>query len=403
MRIVYFNYEWDLERSTGSATQIAETSAALERLGHKVVVIDRHRKQAQRNAVKAPGHRHNWLWETANYWRSVRGVPLEINILRRERPDVVLTFHAHRFSSLIAARRLGIPIVFEVNASVPFETRRFHPQVHLLPGVSEWIEDRTLRAADRLMMVSNVLRDYFLARGLPRERMAVIPNGADTNLFRPEAADQELRRRLPARLLIGFAGSFAPFHGLDLLQQAVLRISARHPEVHFVFAGGGPAAEALRKRWEANGCASRVTFLGLLPRKCVPGMLAAMDILLAPYPAQNVFYFSPLKIFEYMACGRAVVAPRLGQVAEVIRHDYNGVLYDPARPDDFVNQVLSLAQDPNRRMRLGAAARETIISQYTWDHHARLLAALLEQAVARPSTICWPNILGAGRRSCGAS
>ncbi len=385
MRILYFNYEWDLDRSTGSATQIAETSAALERLGHKVVVIDRHRIHAGKNGTN-PGRRHNWLWETANYWRSVRGIPLEIGVLRRERPDVVLTFHAHRFSSLVAARRLRIPIVLEVNASVPFETRRYHPEVRLLPGLSEWIEARTLRAADGVMVVSNVLRDYFLTRGVARERMAVIPNGADTNLFCPEAADQELRSRFPKRLLIGFAGSFAPFHGLDLLQQAVLRISAQHPESHFVLAGGGPGAEALRRRWEGHGCASRVAFLGLLPRKSVPGMLAAMDILVAPYPFQENFYFSPLKIFEYMACGRPVVAPRLGQIAEVICHDYNGVLYDPARPDDFVNQVLSLAQDPARRMRLGSAARETITSQYTWDHHARLLAGLLEQVIEHSAT-----------------
>jgi len=291
-------------------------------------------------------------------------------VLRWLRPDVVLTMHALRFSSLLAARRLGLPVVLEVNASVPDETRRYRPEVHLLPGLSGEIERRTLAAAAGVFVVSGVLRDYFVERGLSSDQIAVIPNGADPDRFHPAAADRELRGRFPGRVLVGFAGSFARFHGIDLLEQAIRRTAA-----HFVLAGDGIGARELRARLPGQ---PNLTFLGSVPHERMPGILAAMDVVVAPYPPQDFFYFSPIKLFEYMACGRAVLSARLGQIAEVIRDDDNGLLYDPSAPGDFVEKLGALVGDPARRERLGAAARRTIVDHYTWDHHARRVAALLE-------------------------
>ncbi len=370
MRICYLHYEWDLEVSRGDAAQIRELAAALERMGHEVIVVPRHQRPAYRPGGGRRRPFAGWFWETANHARSLTGIAAETALLRRLRPDVVLTMHGLRFSSLVAARRLGLPVVLEVNASVPDETRRYRPEVHLLPGLSGWIERRTLVAADGVFVVSDVLRDYFAGRGLSPARIAVIPNGADPDRFHPAAADPELRDRFPGRVLVGFAGSFARFHGIDLLEQAIRRTAA-----HFVLAGDGVGAQELRARLPGQ---ANVTFLGSVPHQRMPGILAAMDVLVAPYPAQDFFYFSPIKLFEYMACGRAVLSARLGQIAEVIRDDDNGALYDPSRPGDFVEKLSALAGDPVRRERLGAAARRTIVDHYTWDHHARRVAALLE-------------------------
>lgn len=370
MRICYLHYEWDLEASRGADTQIRETTAALERLGHEVVVVARHRKPADRPGGGRRRPLAGWVWETANYARSVTGIAAETALLRRLRPDVVLTMHALRFSSLVAARRLGLPVVLEVNAAVPDETRRYRPEVHLLPGLADEIERRTLAAAAGVFVVSGVLRDYFVGRGLSSDRIAVIPNGADPDRFHPAAADRELRDRFPGHVLVGFAGSFARYHGIDLLEQAILRTPA-----HFVLAGDGAGARELRARLPGQ---TNVTFLGGVPHQRMPGILAAMDVLVAPYPAQDFFYFSPIKLFEYMACGRAVLSARLGQIAEVIRDDQNGSLYDPSAPGDFVGKLTTLVGDSMRRERLGVAARRTIVNHYTWDHHARRVAALLE-------------------------
>ncbi|HYM13119.1 MAG TPA: glycosyltransferase family 4 protein [Bryobacterales bacterium] len=379
MKIVYFNYEWDLRASTGAATQLEQTVKGLKRLGHQVLVVDRHRKPPN----WSHGRRqwlHGWLWETANHWRSLRGVGPEMDVLRRERPDVVLTLHALRFSSLLAARRLGIPVVLQVNAPVPHEIRCYRPELRLLPRISDWVERRMLQAADGVIVVSNALRDHLARRGAEPAKITVIPNGADVQLFRPEAAEPAIRARFPGQILVGFAGSFARFHGLELLEQAIDHISCRQPGVQFVLVGGGPGADQLRGRCRRLGCDGQVMFLGALAHNQMPGVLAAMDVLVAPYASQDFFYFSPIKLFEYMASGRAVVAARLGQIAEVIEHGRNGLLYDPADPGDFIEKLLELVRDPACRARLGAKARRTIAAGYTWDHNIRLVAEALERA-----------------------
>jgi len=374
MRISYFNYEWDPESSSGAGAHMAEMADALERMGHQVFRIDGHRKPAGETGNGRRRRLSGLLWESANYLRSVRAVPGETEILRRQRPDVVLIRHALRFSSLVAARRVGLPVVFEVNAPVPYEIRRYRPGVRLLPGLSDWTERRILAAADGIFVVSNALRDYFLRQGLEPARVLVAPNGADPSQFSPAAADLALRARWPGCTLVGFAGSFARFHGIELLEQAICQTPALQPRVHFVLIGDGPAAQRLRES------ARHWTFLGRLPRRRLAPILAAMDVLVAPYPAEDFFYFSPLKLFEYMACGRAVLAARLGQIAEVITDGVNGRLYDPCSPEDFLNRLLELLRHPAQRARLGAQARQTIISHYTWDHNAERVERALEQA-----------------------
>ena len=107
--------------------------------------------------------------------------------------------------------------------------------------------------------------------------------------------------------------------------------------------------------------------------------MAAADILLAPYDSQDFFYLSPIKIFEYMAAGRAVLAARVGQVCEVIEDGVNGLLYDPLDPECFNARLLQLVQDRDLRRRLGESARRTIEARYTWRMNAEGVSALLEQ------------------------
>jgi glycosyltransferase involved in cell wall biosynthesis len=384
MRVCYFNYEWDLGASTGAATQIAQTTAGLERLGHRVLVVDRHRKPPGWPGNGRPRSLTRWLWEPANYARSLTGVCSETALLREVRPDVVLTLHALRFSSLVAARRLGIPAVLQVNASVPLEIRRYKRDLHLSPRLPEWVEGRTLAAAQRVIAVSRVLKEQLTRCGVPPGSITVAPNGADPQRFSPEAFDPALRDRFSGRILAGFAGSFASFHGLDLLEEAVVRSSRREPSMHFLFAGPGPGAARLQARLREQGC-HNATFLGHVRHELLPGVLAAADILLAPYPVQTEFYFSPLKLFEYMSCGRAVLAAGLGQIAEVIQDGENGVLYDAAAPHSFCEKLLRLARSPEHRTALGKAARRTILQQYTWEHNARLVAGALEAAAGASS------------------
>ncbi|MBI4516772.1 MAG: glycosyltransferase family 4 protein [Deltaproteobacteria bacterium] len=395
MRILYLNYEWDARESSGAARHLAELTRELRSLGHTVVTCDRHRAPDPAPGGE-PGRDHDWLrllrarlsprlHESAALARAVRGIAPEIALIRRHQPDVVLTRHSlHQFSSLIAARRCGIPIVFEVNAPLAHEYRRYLRQYRLLPQLAEWSEAQTLARADGVFVVSNALKRYFAAHGVMEERISVIPNGVDPARFNPAVADAEVRARLGHdRVIVAFVGSFASFHGVELLRQAIVEVLPRRLSVTFLMVGSSPLSAALQGECRARGYEDRVEFAGFVPPQQVPKLMAAADILLAPYAAEEFFYLSPIKLFEYLACGRAVLTARQGQMAEVVADGENGLLYDPRSPNAFIAQLLRLIDDPMLRARLGFNGRRTVERGYTWKTNAERVAAVLSRAGVR--------------------
>jgi glycosyltransferase involved in cell wall biosynthesis len=235
-----------------------------------------------------------------------------------------------------------------------------------------------------MFVVSTSLKRYFVERGVPSDLIAVIPNGADPALFRPDAADHAIRSSYgPRDVIISFVGSFSNFHGIETLKHIVATVAAHETDAKFLFVGEGSRSNDLRTFCATNGLSDRVRFTGHVPRERVPSLMAAADILVAPYEADEFFYFSPIKIFEYMASGRAMLAARLGQIAEVVRDGVDGVLYDPADPDELVAKLRDLIHAPADRTRLGRAAREAVEQRYSWDVNASRVAALLESAVIR--------------------
>jgi glycosyltransferase involved in cell wall biosynthesis len=177
-------------------------------------------------------------------------------------------------------------------------------------------------------------------------------------------------------------GSLASFHGIATLRDLVLDVAPRHPHVAFLLVGGGAMADRLRADCERAGLGDRVVFTGFVPRDRVPGLIGAMDVVLAPYAPHDFFYFSPIKIFEYMAMGRTVIAADLGQIGEVIRDGMVGLLYDPRDPHAVAARVGTAVGDASLRARLGTEARRTAEAQYTWRHNAERVADVLTRAVA---------------------
>jgi glycosyltransferase involved in cell wall biosynthesis len=175
-----------------------------------VIAIDRRRKPAppaRRRERTRPRHdrpgapaSHRNLHEASAIRRALGNVRVEQAILAEHRPDVLLSrYSLHQVSSLIAARRLGLPIVFEVNAPAAYEYRRYLPQYKLVPGLGDRVEEWAFRRADGMFVVSSVLKQHFVERGIPADKIAVVPNGADPSVFRPDAADTRRPRRLRCR------------------------------------------------------------------------------------------------------------------------------------------------------------------------------------------------------------
>jgi glycosyltransferase involved in cell wall biosynthesis len=293
---------------------------------------------------------------------------------RRHRPDVIYErYNLFLLSGAWLRRRAGIPLLVEVNAPLGTERKR-HGGLSLA-GLAGWSERQVWCAADAVLPVTAVLAGHVRAAGVAAERIQVIANGVDLARFGAAGAREAARRELglDGKLVLGFAGFVRPWHGLEAALDAMAAMPER-PELHLLVVGDGPARRELEARARVLGLERRLTVLGVVPRERVPAMLAAMDIALQP---SAVAYASPLKLFEYMAAGLAIVAPDQPNIREVLEHGRDALLFAPGEEGGLSRAIERLCRDETLRRRLGAGARATILAGgYTWDANASRVAAL---------------------------
>jgi glycosyltransferase involved in cell wall biosynthesis len=254
----------------------------------------------------------------------------------------------------------------------------------VLMSLARAMERLVWNRADRIATVTGVLRDIIAAQGAPRARIEVVANGIDMASFSAIPAPPEG----DGTVTLGFVGFMRAWHGLHRLLEAV----ARHGDerVRLLIVGDGPALPDLRRQAEALGLAGRVRFTGLAGREAIPRLLADMDIAMQP---KVVPYASPLKLFEYMAAGRAIVAPDQPNIREILANEETALLFHPAEPDGMWQAILRLVGDAPLRRRLGAAARAEIARRcHTWQANAERVtdwarADLARRAVAATAVL----------------
>jgi glycosyltransferase involved in cell wall biosynthesis len=275
------------------------------------------------------------------------------------------------------AQALRRPILVELNAPLAVEQSAYRATG--LGELAAQAEAWTLQQAQAVIVVSAQLREHVLNLGVDASRIHVLPNGVDPARFHPAAPDPAVRARwgLDGQLVIGFVGGLRPWHGVEILPELVERLAARFPAIRLVIAGDGPLRSDLERSFGERGLQSRVLFTGLLPHEEMPAIIRQFDVALAPYPQpEHAFYFSPLKLFEYMACGIPVVAAGLGQIAEIIRAGETGLLYSPGDLDQLAAQCERLLADANLRQAMGRQAAAVVGRQFTWDHNAARVVQL---------------------------
>ncbi len=386
MHIAYCHYIPRGYTASHHARQFAE---AARRLGHRIDVFGMDSTDSAtsdrplaglgasiRTGLKRPLRRYlhepkELLLNLPYFWR-------EIRCLRGQRPDVLLFRSRYLGASCVAvARCLRLPLVIEVNAPVS-EARLYRDHYFHLPWIPENLTGRTLRRADGLTAVSSALKDYLIeSHGLSPDRITVVPNGADVRRFRPDVCpDPQLAQNFRQNPVVGFVGSFRKFHGPELLARMALRVAEVRPRVHFVFVGDGPQAALMRSLRERLG--ARLLLTGSVAHDRVPGLVAGFDIAVMP---ESNFYGSPLKVIEWMAAGRAVVAPAYGPLEEIIDSGREGLLFPPGDEDALVQSVLELVDDPDRLAALGQGAAARVRSSLTWEDNARRVIAACRKAL----------------------
>src|SRR5919204_18998 len=398
MKIAYLcaDFGIPIQGYKGASVHVREMVAALKAHGHDVRVFVP--TLGEGNAVAAPVHHigpHGLPETCARLVRSVsqrhprldkevRELAYNCTFYRRLlaqcrlwRPDAVYErYSLYSLAGLALARRLRVPHLLEVNA--PLRIERARTKGLALDPLAGLVERRLFGASDALLTVSTALQRYVLAHGARLARTLVLPNAVDTVRFQPQADGAAARARLglaPDSVVVGFAGSLKPWHGTDTLLDAFATVHEAVPAARLLIVGEGPQGKVLHERAAHLGLDTTVVFTGKVAHDAMPGILAAMDVGVAPYREVDAFYFSPLKLYEYMAAGLAVVASDAGEIATLVRDGQTGLLCPPGNATELAATLLRLVREPGLRARLGAAARVEA-ERHTWQENARTVAAL---------------------------
>ncbi|HLZ24960.1 MAG TPA: glycosyltransferase family 4 protein [Ktedonobacterales bacterium] len=404
MRILYLCADFGIPilGFKGASVHVRELTDALTRLGHDVVILTPNLgggnttmarvELVPETALPAP---ISWpLRRIGRFWSRSKRLERELRELRYNatlrqaalrltrswQPDLLYERYAlYGLAGRGLAHDLDVPYLLEVNAPLRLERQRARGVA--LDWLARWAERRAFRA-DRVLCVSQTMAEYVTARGARPERVLVQPNAVDVAKFDPHDRAVDVRARLglsDEHLVIGFAGSLKPWHGVESLVDAFAQVHRRFPFARLLIVGDGPAREAVTRCVAERDIEGVVAFPGNVPHAEVPRYLAAMDVTAAPYLDAPEFYFSPLKVFEYMAAGRPVVAPRLGQIAQLIRDGETGLFYTPGAVDELADRLSTLADSADLRARLGASAAAEARERYTWEATARRIVALGER------------------------
>nr|WP_316639049.1 TIGR04063 family PEP-CTERM/XrtA system glycosyltransferase [uncultured Roseateles sp.] len=316
-------------------------------------------------------------------------------LVRATQADLI---HAHSpvlnaLPSLWVGRAQRVPVVYEMRASwedaaVDHGTTT---EGSLRYRVSRALESFALHRADQITTICEGLRGDIMARGIAAERITVIPNAVDAQLFQfGIEGDARLRSQLglDGALVLGFAGSFYGYEGLHLLLEAARRMLPRHPNLRVLMVGGGPQDEALRAQASAAGMQDRVIFTGRVPHEQVQRYYELIDVLAYPrLPIRLTELVTPLKPLEAMAQGRMFVASDVGGHRELVRHGETGFLFragDAAALEAAFEDVLARRETwPQIRQQ----ARRFVEVERTWTASVARYREVYERALARGTRV----------------
>ncbi|MDE2088920.1 MAG: glycosyltransferase [Gammaproteobacteria bacterium] len=406
MRIAYLNADRGIPvlGDKGASVHVREFVTALAGLGHEVALLCAHRgegnpcpparlielppddacagieEQRSRLGITCEQEDETLRRELAGlaYDRALCERVLQALDATGAYPQVLYERYAlfHHAGADVAAA-LDIPRVLEVNAPLVEEQERYRGL--RLKALAEDVETLSFLRADHVIAVSEEVRDHVLSRGVPARRVSVFPNGVDLARFHPAVDGRAVRERygLGGAPVIGFVGSFKPWHGLDFLIEVFGRVLSHRPDAVLLAVGDGPALGDMRARAAQARIIDNIVFAGRVAHADVPHHLAAMDVTVAPYPAQNGFYFSPLKVVESLAAGRPVVAPRAGQLAALLRDGETGLLFPPGDREACAAGILELMNDPPRLHAMSRRASAAARADFGWDKTARRVVDLM--------------------------
>jgi len=369
----------------GCSTHVRETCRSLQEAGHEAFVVAASRGSdisEYRNIeiIEVPPIRLRWLGSDLRQWLFNRGLTHTLNRLAKERaPDVLYErYSLYSTAGMHLAKRFQLPRILEVNALLVEE------QIHRIhfPRLATWMENRIVRSAPAVIVVSKPLRDAFIGRGVNPRQITIMPMAVDVGRFHPDVEPTDVRSRfhLNNRTIVGYTGTLTAWHGIDLLYEVAERFKALEENICVVVIGGDKGkVDDHRERVQSRRLGDYLIFVGSVPYTEVPHYISAMDIAVVP---GSIEWASPAKLFEYQAMGKPTVAPRLVPVADILTDGREGYLFRPNDVDELTDRILQLHRNSVERLAMGRRARQRVVESHAWEHNTKRIIEMFEEMLA---------------------
>jgi len=393
MNILYYDL---LRGNTNTASNhVNEIIRNLEKLGNTILLRDNSFKKEEE---KPPISSLNLWGKIGTRWPFlgiflslvgeirvfIRGIIALIKI--NVKPDIVYYRHGLFNAGLWTAKLLRIPAVKEVNGIVANEKEVTNQAKGIILNIINHIEKRNMTKADKIIVVTSKLKQILIREyNVSENKIEVLENGANVDLFRPME-----RNRVISKLRISeqfryvcFVGNFATWQGLEYLIKSVPHVLKECPDARFLLVGDGDLKERLESMVKDIGVSDKVIFTGMVPYQDVPYYINASDVCVVPKLPLKSGY-SPLKLCEYLACEKPVIASRLNGF-EILEEHQMGLLVPPEDEVALAQAIVRMLKDYSLREEMGKNGRQYVVKHRSWENVARKTLQVFEELIEQDS------------------
>jgi glycosyltransferase involved in cell wall biosynthesis len=385
MKILYFSPHphINLSAPSGPGTHIREVIAGFEAQGHRVVRFIAGGEKLDSTTKKIDFKKRSWkklippiIWETLRDIQMVlldRQIEVRLTeVIQAEKPDIIYERSCYGMGAgMRAAKKLGIRYVVEMNAPYPEEKVQMQGK-SLIRFLGIRHEKTQVTNAFRTIVVSSAMKNYLIRKtNVDPSKIVVLANAVNPSHIQSNPIlDAEIRSRFGLKnthIVFGFVGSIFPYHGVDIMIESFSTLEKENDNLRMLIVGDGEILPDLKRRVTELKLGNKIYFTGNVVHDQVYDYLKIMDITIM---ARSNWYGSPVKIFEYGAMQKAIIAPRVVPVLDVMQHEIDGLLIEASQAE-LTKSMRFMIDHPEQRNSMAITFHEKVMREHTWNRVAK--------------------------------
>jgi len=363
---------------------INEMVHAFTRLGHEVLLTGpaANKKKGRKNRLLKTVKKvvKGSVYELTELGYNLFGYIALKRLVSRFRPDFIYDrYGLFNLSVVSVGKKYDIPVFTEVNAPLAFERSSESDESLHFKSLAFRLEKKICNSSFKTIAVSTSLKKYLVSKGVNEDKIFVLPNGVNKDKFKPVRKNRRLLRDLKIQddsFVIGFTGILRPWHGPDLLLNAFKKVHERFSETVLLIVGDGPVKDEIISMAEDLGIADSVFITGRVSHEKISEYISLFDVAVSP---KTTFYASPMKIPEYMAMKKAVVAPDTENIKNLITDNVTGLLFEKESSESLAEKILMLFRDSETKFRIENNAYQETLSRLNWLNNAEQIIKEFEK------------------------